>query len=48
LWAVILPGRPRPGPVAGWRGPVFLLSADYHILDFSLIIAPSTTNLPYP
>ena len=30
------------------RSSELLTSADYGILDFRLIISPSTTNLPYP
>jgi len=30
------------------RSSAFLTYADYRILDFSLIISPSTANLPYP
>src|SRR5664280_2367889 len=30
------------------RSSTFLTCADYRILDFSLIMSPSTANLPYP
>src|ERR1035441_8135775 len=30
------------------RSSAFLTCADYRILDFSLIMSPSTANLPYP
>ena len=32
----------------GRSAPREIDRADYRILDFSLIIAPSTANLPYP
>src|ERR1039458_2398608 len=40
----------RPAAAHAQRMPrsAFLTYADYRILDFSLIISPSTANLPYP
>jgi len=36
-------------PMRTWiRSAAFLACADYGILDFSLIISPSTANLPFP
>lgn len=48
MLVVILLSRRHSSLVADWRSAALLSCADYRILDFSLIISPSTTNLPYP
>ena len=47
-WNYFCIGR-HPGKTSKrMRCSALLTCADYGILDFSLIISPSTANLPYP